>query len=344
MGTISNIRRKLLNALGDDDYTAQRTRESTAAVEGQAQRSAAFEAVASRFSLAFAQGRLEGADELASAVPPALMADAGRRAAIDGEIIIVAKRNGSRWILETAVLTTITGSSTDRQSWQYELSVSTPDGIVKETAPRSRVVHAVTRPDPRQPWRGLSLVKAAGLTALAANIGEQRLCEELGSPTGRIISYSRAQVREQGEGLKENIQNLKGGIKMLLSPPSKQGFGNANTLQSQRLGADVPETMMLIRQQTFEHVAAAAGLAPSLMSVGGGGSEAREQLRNFLHAVISPMAGILEHELSRVFGEAVVLNFDRLQASDVVARARAFASLVKGGLSQADALQKAGLA
>ena len=343
MGAIATIKRAFRNALDDDNYTDRRTSESTEAVEGKGQRSAALEAVAARFSLAFSQGRLDGPAELMAAVTPALLADCGRRAALDGEIVIIAKRSGSRWILETAQLNSITGSSTDRGAWQYELGVSTPDGLVKETADRSRVIHAVVRPDPSRPWRGLSLVDAAGLTARAASVGEQRLLEELGAPTGRIVSYHRAQVREQGEGIKETIQNLRGGVKMLLAPPAKQGFGGGSNLQAVRLGADVPETMMLIRQQTLEHIAASSGMAPSLLSVGGGGSEAREQLRAFLHQVISPMAGVLEHELSRVFSTTVRLDFSRLQASDVASRARAYGTYIKAGMSAADAMKHAGL-
>ena len=49
--------------------------------------------------------------------------------------------------------------------------------------------------------------------------------------------------------------------------------------------------------------------------------------------MISPLADLVMDELAEKTGEELAINFDRLRASDVSGRARAFQSLTGGGLS-----------
>ncbi|MDE0455923.1 MAG: hypothetical protein OXI15_01400 [Chromatiales bacterium] len=73
------------------------------------------------------------------------------------------------------------------------------------------------------------------------------------------------------------------------------------------------------------------------------GTGAREAFRRFLHATIAPAARLVELELSAKLEEDVKLDFPGLMASDLSGRARAFQSLVSGGMEVAKAAALAGL-
>ena len=72
------------------------------------------------------------------------------------------------------------------------------------------------------------------------------------------------------------------------------------------------------------------------------GTAQRESWRRFLHSSVVPMGLLVAAELSAALGAEVGLSFDRLMASDLSGRARAFGSLVKGGMGIDEALEVAG--
>ena len=73
------------------------------------------------------------------------------------------------------------------------------------------------------------------------------------------------------------------------------------------------------------------------------GTGAREAFRRFLHATIAPAARLVEVELSAKLDTEVTLSFDALYASDITGRARAFQSMVGGGMDVAKAAALSGL-
>ena len=62
-----------------------------------------------------------------------------------------------------------------------------------------------------------------------------------------------------------------------------------------------------------------------------------------MHATIAPLARIVAEELSAKFETAIGLSFDELFAADLSGRARAFRSLVNGGMAVEKAAALAGL-
>ena len=89
-------------------------------------------------------------------------------------------------------------------------------------------------------------------------------------------------------------------------------------------------------------VLAACGVPPPLVAPGDG-TAAREAWRRFLHGTIHPLGEIVAEEASRKLGIDVGLSFDRLFASDLSGRARAFQSMVNGGMDAGKAAALAGL-
>ena len=63
------------------------------------------------------------------------------------------------------------------------------------------------------------------------------------------------------------------------------------------------------------------------------GTTLREQLRQFLHIGVNPVAGELADTIADTFGlDAFAFDFSPLMASDLSGRARSFGQLVKGGM------------
>ena len=75
----------------------------------------------------------------------------------------------------------------------------------------------------------------------------------------------------------------------------------------------------------------------------GQGTAAREAWRRFLHATIDPLGKLVAEELTEKFEFPVSLSFDSLMASDISGRARAFQSMVSGGMDVTKAAALSGL-
>ena len=76
----------------------------------------------------------------------------------------------------------------------------------------------------------------------------------------------------------------------------------------------------------------------------GDGAGWREAFRQALHSVIAPLGRIMERELRyKLNSPGLMLNFDSLFASDLSGRARAFQSMVGGGMDVARAAALSGL-
>ena len=89
-------------------------------------------------------------------------------------------------------------------------------------------------------------------------------------------------------------------------------------------------------------VYAACGIPLSLVDKSEGTGQ-REGFRRLMHMTIAPLARIVGEELSAKFETEISLSFDQLFAADLAGRARAFQSLVGGGMAVEKAAALAGL-
>ena len=77
---------------------------------------------------------------------------------------------------------------------------------------------------------------------------------------------------------------------------------------------------------------------------GADATAAREAWRRFLHGSVVPVAELLAAELAdKLDAPTLRLRFDRLAASDIMGRARAFQSMTNGGMDAGRAAILAGL-
>ena len=104
----------------------------------------------------------------------------------------------------------------------------------------------------------------------------------------------------------------------------------------------IPESHVTLRSDVARDVCAALGIPAALYSGSDGGS-LREGYRQLLTATLEPLARIIEAEFMAKVGYPVTLNFRRLAAANIAARARAYGTLVAAGVDKDEAAEVAGL-
>ena len=147
-------------------------------------------------------------------------------------------------------------------------------------------------------------------------------------------------------GLKADIRKLGGSVAIVESTADQwgtDGSGRGPDWEVKRIGAQPPDGLVdLARHASFE-VYAACDLSPALFDNSDGTGQ-REAWRRALFGVISPLGRIVENELRVKLGQPDLrITWDELRASDLAGRARAFQSMVGGGIDAVKAASLAGL-
>ena len=147
--------------------------------------------------------------------------------------------------------------------------------------------------------------------------------------------------------LKQDIQALAG--RTALVETTAAGFGEGRTAAPrcdwtpQRIGVAYPESIPQVLSWSQQSTLAACGVPVELVT-SGQGTATREAWRRFLHGTIAPLGRIVERELAKMYpGSEPKLSFEALFASDVQGRARAFQSLVNGGMDVAKSAALSGM-
>ena len=231
----------------------------------------------------------------------------------------------------------------DPDSWTYELTLAGPSATVTRTLPADRVLHLRYAINPSHPWRGISPIDAGRTTkALLANL-ESRLSQEAGGPVGSLIPVPSVQASGQ---LQTDLRRLTGEVTLVETTSTNWGAGATGAPHGdflvRRVGADPPEILAKLRREVEQSVLASCGIPQSAL-IGGDGTGARESFRQFLHLTIAPVALEITGQIAARFETPVDFNFDRLMASDLSGRARAFQSMVGGGMDVGRAAALAGL-
>ena len=199
--------------------------------------------------------------------------------------------------------------------------------------------------DPAQPWRGVGPLKSAESTNGLMSGLETQLGNEARGPGGHVIPVPQGTPVTP---LQNDLRGLKGSLALV--PTTASGFGQGfsaaprSDYDSKRLGADPPESAVTLRADVLQSLTAACGVPAALVVAGQPATAMREAWRMFLHGSVSPVAARCAAAIGASFElEGVTFNFDRLFASDISGRARAFQSLVGGGMAVEKAAALAGL-
>ena len=334
-----------------DSYTdavvAEILRTAGGVVTANAAATAAIEAAAGAVGRAFAAATVESTDAVRGALPASTLGLVGRALIKRGEAVLVidiAPGGGLR--LLPASSWDVDGGY-DPTTWVYNVDLAGPNGQTTRRVPAAGVVHVMFAVEPERPWAGVSPMKAASLAGqLSANV-TAALGNEAGGAHGNLIAIPQGGGDANVAALKADLKNLSGNVAVMET--TSGGWGDpgravspGKDLTPQRLGANPPIGLVKLHEQASAEVLGACGVPVELLT-SGEGTALREAHRRFLFSTISPLGRTVSEELSAKFETSVSLGWAELMASDIAGRARAFQSLVGGGMQLERAAALSGL-
>ena len=313
----------------------------------------ALEIAAGFWARAFASAKVTPVNPITRSLTPSILAMIGRELCRRGEVVFKIQVSGSRVQLLPAGSWDISGGP-EKDSWTYRVDLFGASVHRTEFSPSAGLLHFRYATDPGVPWVGLSPLAYARDTGTMAASLEKRLGQELGGAVARVIPMPESPPETAGtednpkpfDYLKRDLATAKG--EAFFVETTSAGYGDGPSAAprqdwtQKRIGADPPETLEKIRNAVSETILACCGVPVELAEIGQG-TAAREAWRRFLHATIDPLGRLVAEELSEKFEFPVSLNFDSLMASDISGRARAFQSLVGGGMDLTKAAALSGL-
>ena len=246
----------------------------------------------------------------------------------------------------------------DPLTWSYRVDVFGPSGNRTRHLPAAAVIHGRYSIDPARPWFGISPLAWASLTGRLHASLEDAIADEAAGTRGHLLPVPQGPDSDEvdpvtGEpadplaDLRSDISKLRG--RTVLTETTASGWAEGREAapmfdwKPQRIGANPPPSLAILRADSAQAVLSACGCSADLF-VAGDAAGQRESWRRFLHGSVQPLGDLLAAELAdKLDAPGLRLNFDRLFASDLSGRARAFSSLVKAGMEADRAARLAGL-
>ena len=333
---------------GGAGFTDAVTRALISAATGgtvrDASATAALEAAAGAYSRAFAIAEVSPSTPTTRALTPALLALAARDLIRRGEFVwqIIVDRAGAVSVLPAGSWDVRGGWNP--ADWFYRLDLFGPSGNITRLVPGAAVVHGKYSIDPARPWFGIAPMGWASLTGKLHASVEDALADESGGTRGHVLPVPQGpdadgdddDTADPNADLRADIAALKGRTALVETVAAAWGEGKAAAPMAdwkpQRIGANPPAAFTSLRTDSAQAVLAACGISAELFTHGDAAGQ-RESWRRFLHGSVAPLAELLAAELrEKLDVPELSLSFDRLFASDLSGRARAFQSLVGGGM------------
>ena len=296
---------------------------------------AAAEIARSQWGRAFAAARSDVLD-------PSQLEMIGRALVSPGEIVFLRVRGELIPVGQHEVY----GIGARPEDWLYRVTISAPGGQLTRHVTYHDVAHFRVRASPDAPWRGRSAWAACAITASLAARLESSLANEQRSGVGAVVPVPDAQ-KADSDGVTAALASAKGAILLGDTAAAQDGGtgrgASGREWQPTRFGPAPPASQIELRSGVVGSILAAAGVPPALVASNTPAAGLREAFRQFYFSAIAPVGRIVSAEAQRVLGGDGVLDWADLAASDVTGRARAYGSLIKGGMPDADARRIAGL-
>ena len=295
------------------------------------------EACAGLWGRSFASATVTPSSMATESLTPMVLEAIGRRLLLFGEALFeITIQDGAVQLVEAS-----NWEIEERGQWLYRADFSTPEGTYNRTLSADRVLHPRINVSSYRPWEGESPIPSA-TAKLAAQL-ETKLTQEVGGPVGNVLPLPHKGSVTQ---LQADIDKLAG--RTVLVESTAAGYGDKEAAPrgdwlTRRIGANPPSAMIELRKEVQASILAACGCPGSLLERSDG-TLAREEMRRFLHSTISPIARIVANELAvKLDTPGLAFDFKHLFASDLSGRARAFQSMVGGGMDVSKAAALAGL-
>ena len=322
---------------GSTSYTDLRVQAQLDVAVGAAadpQLLAAVETAASHWGRALQAAEVSPDNAVCRAVTAETLELVGRELVRRGEILFVIEVTDDGTVcLHPAAYWHVQGGHRP-DSWRYLATLAAPSrDAPMRSYPADAVVHIRHGATAAQPWRGRSPLALSKRTADIASWLELRLGEEAGTRVGNLLPVP---TLDGTEPLQADLGRLKGNTALVETTSGGWDTGEQNAphhdFQPRRLGADPPQVLPTLRDGLTDSILAATGVPIELVHPSDGTGQ-RESWRRFLHGTILPVARAVTQELqAKLEQPELSLDFAELRASDVAGRARAFGSLVNGGM------------
>ena len=326
-----------------ESYTDQVVARLVAASAGVGDGSAlaALETCARIWGFGLASATVKPSNLALDSITPSVLDTIGRSLCRSGESLHVVAIRAGRVMLTPTASWTVHGSD-DPASWRYRVTLTGPDTSRTITLPGASVLHFRYAPHPSRPWAGRSPVHLAIDTARAAGLLEGAVAGELNFTQSQMLTPRR------GAGDYAPTDTLTPDtIQKIVSAFSEHVNTGAFVIPAdvipQRLGPEPPDSFALLRDRLENSLLALHGLPPSLLSSTGNGGAMREGFRIVLHTLLKPLGALVVEELKAKLDPETELSFHTLRAGDITGSARAFGSLVTGGLTPQSAAVIVGL-
>ena len=330
----------------DDSYTdvliaslVSRASGNTLAIPSA---TAALEACAGVVGRGFAASEVSGPASFVQALNPGIMEMIGRSLIRTGEIVFLIDTQAGKLRLIPAETHDVEGGPYPDE-WEYRITLGGPSStITREFVPSQQVLHFRHAADPARPWAGRGAIQVATLAGKLSAETVRALAEESSGPVGRLLGIPVDGDAASVQALKSDISSARGRTALLESGDWSNAGDAKVSLKTERFGAEPPSSLVDLLDASSREVYAACGLNAALWGAGDAAST-REAWRLALFSVLSPLGIIVQAELQMKLEDTVTLSWQELRASDLSGRARAFQSMVGGGMAVADAVSVAGL-
>ena len=304
---------------------------------------AAAEVCASLWSRAFTSAIVTPDTAETRALTPEVLGHMGRELCLNGEAVFKIDTEGGRVSLIPVTSWDISG----RAGWTYKLDMAQPSATVTHTVDGIGVVHIRDGARVSEPWKGRGLLQLGKDAVRLAALLELALSDEASISVGNLMPLPTA--GDETEDLQKDLNSLKGQIRVVESTSANWNLGagaNQRPIQDwspKRLGPNPPVTLETLYESVSRHILAMRSVPLGLVTRSDG-TLLRESYRQFLHGAIQPVAkGVIAELSDKLEVSDIAFDFSELMASDITGRARAFGSMVQGGMDVEQAARLSGL-
>ena len=302
---------------------------------------AAIEVASRWWGLGLASATVKPSNLALRSVSPLVLDTIGRALCRSGESLHVIDVSGGRLRLIACGSWAVAGTD-DAASWKYRVTLSGPSSSRTFTLDAASVLHVRYAPDPSRPWQGRSPVRLAVDTARVAGLLETATAAELGFTQTQMLTPRRS-AGDFGVADSLTPDTISKIVTAFAEHVHTGAFVLPADVTPQRLGPEPPDSFPLLRDRLENSLLALHGLPPALIAAQANGAAMRESFRQVLHSLLKPLGALVAEELKAKLDPAAALSFDALRAGDIAGSARAFGSLVTGGLTPQSAATIVGL-
>ena len=336
-------------------YTDQLTRllvhQVSTVTETDPLRTASVETAAGIWGRSFASVKVEP-DTAAAVLTPSIMNLIGRELIRTGEILFRVSVTDGKRMLTPASHWDVQGNP-EPSTWRFKVQLAGPDSETDVMLTWPEVVFLRWATNAVRRWEGLSPLQVADATGALSGSLERSLANEAKTPHGFLLPVPAADEVTEDEtdplaDMKKDLAGLDGGLSVVETTHHGWGEGRGAAPQKDwmpnRLGPSPPQALCTLREDVHRTILSACGISPAMTGGRSDGTARREAYRTFAHMSLAPVGRIVAAELAAKL-DIPNLRFDwsGLMAGDITGKARAFKSLVGGGMAVEEAASLSGL-